>query len=212
MPVGIKRINGKYRIVEPSGEIATTPNGFARDSGGHKTRDKALRQMRAINAGIAEKGEAPPKTLYVSRPLINAAEFLAWARGAGFSKAVSPDDLHVTIAFSRKPLDWSALAPKTSGLCLSGFSSARRVSPLGDKGAVVLFFFSSRLHARWLEICDLGASWDYDDYHPHITISYDAADVDLSKINPFKGELLFGPERFAEVVEDWDENITEYTL
>ena len=58
MPVGVKRINGKYRIVEPSGEIATTPNGFARDSGGHKTRDKAIRQMRAINAGVSEGKKA----------------------------------------------------------------------------------------------------------------------------------------------------------
>lgn len=55
MPVGVRRINGKYRIVEPDGSIATTPKGHARDGGGHSTRDKALAQMRAMNTPKEDK-------------------------------------------------------------------------------------------------------------------------------------------------------------
>ena len=49
MPVTVRRIGSKYRIVEPGGGISTTPQGHARDGGGHATRAQALRQMRAMN-------------------------------------------------------------------------------------------------------------------------------------------------------------------
>jgi hypothetical protein len=35
------------------------------------------------------------------------------------------------------------------------------------------------------------------------------ADFDLSKVEPYQGELLFGPEVFAEVNEDWKSAIEE---
>lgn len=58
MPVSIREIDGKYRIVEPGGAIATTPQGHARDGGGHKTRAQAAAQQRAINASL-EKRKPP---------------------------------------------------------------------------------------------------------------------------------------------------------
>jgi ribulose 1,5-bisphosphate carboxylase large subunit-like protein len=56
MPVTVRRIGSKYRIVEPGGGISTTPQGHARDGGGHATRAQALRQMRAMNMHIEGKG------------------------------------------------------------------------------------------------------------------------------------------------------------
>ena len=50
MPVSVKQINRLHRIVEPSGKIAKTKTGRARDGGGHATREEALRQMRAMNS------------------------------------------------------------------------------------------------------------------------------------------------------------------
>ena len=49
MPVSVKRLRGKYRLVESSGRIAKTHKGHARDGGGHATKQKAMRQQRAIN-------------------------------------------------------------------------------------------------------------------------------------------------------------------
>ena len=49
MPVSVKRLRGKYRIVEPGGKIAKTNKGHARDGGGHASKQKAMRQQRAIN-------------------------------------------------------------------------------------------------------------------------------------------------------------------
>jgi hypothetical protein len=50
MPVCVKKIKDKYRIVECSNNIITKNEaGTAVDGGGHETREAALRQMRAIN-------------------------------------------------------------------------------------------------------------------------------------------------------------------
>lgn len=55
MPVKIRKRNGKYRIVEPNNRIAKTSTGKARDGGGHRSKAKAERQMRAINASLRRK-------------------------------------------------------------------------------------------------------------------------------------------------------------
>jgi hypothetical protein len=49
MPLKVQKRNGKYRLVEPSGKIAKTGKGTARDGGGHRTRKQARQQPRAIN-------------------------------------------------------------------------------------------------------------------------------------------------------------------
>lgn len=141
------------------------------------------------------------KTLYVSRPLKNAKEFTEWAKGQGFKKTLEEDQFHVTIAFSSKPFDWDEIEPKTDSMTVGG--GVRSVSTLGDDGAVVLKFKSVFLPKRWKELKDLGASWDYEGYTPHVTITYKGTDIDLSKVKPFEGDLVFGPEKFTELEEDW---------
>ena len=50
LPVYVKKLNGKYRIIEAQGRIAKTPLNHAVDGGGHKTKAKALRQAGHINS------------------------------------------------------------------------------------------------------------------------------------------------------------------
>ena len=154
-----------------------------------------------------QANDAAPRTLYVSRKLLNADEFLAWAKGQGFETTLEADDLHVTVAFSREPVDWMKVGENwTSGpdgklTVVPG--GARLVEHLGDKGAVVLLFNSTELAWRHMAIREAGASWDWQDYQPHVSITYQGTDVDLSKVEPYRGKLVFGPEIFAEVNEDW---------
>ncbi len=53
MPVHIEKRGAKYRIVEPSGKIAKTPNGKPRDGGGHTSKEKAAAQARAVNSNLS---------------------------------------------------------------------------------------------------------------------------------------------------------------
>jgi phage-related protein (TIGR01555 family) len=158
--------------------------------------------------------DAAPRSLYVHRKLLNAAEFIAWAKGQGFDTTTPADDLHVTITFSRTPVDWMKMGDNWSDNGKGGITvpagGARIVEPLGDKGAVVLLFASSSLSWRHEEIIRNGASHDFDEYQPHVTITYQKPDgLDLSKVEPFRGKLEFGPEIFSEIVDDWEKGVVE---
>ena len=145
-----------------------------------------------------------PRTLYVSRPLINSDDLRSWAASQGFASTV--DDMHVTIAFSKQPVDWQKFAPQRDRLMIRG--GERRVEALGDKGAVVLRFAARRLQRRWQEFCDGGASWDFPSYQAHVTVTYQGQH-DLKTIEPYQGDLIFGPEKFAVVDEDWNDKVVE---
>jgi hypothetical protein len=51
---------------------------------------------------------------------------------------------------------------------------------------------------------DDGISWDHDDYTPHVTITYDAGDLNIDEVEPYTGELRFGPEIFEEIKVSFD--------
>lgn len=168
----------------------------------------ALKQAQdAKNDPVAEIN-ATPKTLYINRQLLNTDVFLAWAVEQGFDKSLKADDLHVTIAFSKQPVDWDEIEPLTDELRVD--NGKREIKPLGDEGAVILAFESAALTNRWNSLKGLGATWDYPEYQPHVTISYKSGSgsVDLSKIKPYDGPLIFGPERFAEVNLNWEDKYT----
>jgi hypothetical protein len=69
--------------------------------------------------------------------------------------------------------------------------------------ARVLLFASNMLHWRHLEMVDKGASWDYPEYQSHITVSYHPDAPDLSTVEAYQGEIMLGPELFAENNEEW---------
>lgn len=160
-----------------------------------------------------EAKDAAPRTLYVSRNLINAAELIAWAKGQGFETTVPADDLHVTITYSKTPVDWMKMGDNWSsdqnGNLTIEPGGARLVEPLGDKGAVVLLFSSSHLSWRHQSMIEAGASHDFPDYQPHVTITYAGTAVDLAQVEPYRGKLVFGPEIFAELDDGWSSRLTE---
>lgn len=162
---------------------------------------------------VQTANDAAPQTLYVRRDLVNSAEFIAWAKSQGFASTLKASDLHVTIAYSRTPIDWMKVDTtweSDNGQLLVPPGGARIVEALGDKGAVVLLFSSSTLSWRHKCILDAGASFDFDDYQPHVTITYAKPDgLDLSKIGPYRGKLLFGPEIFEPLDENWSANLAE---
>ncbi len=157
-----------------------------------------------------------PRPLYVYRPLTeeSAAELLAWAREEGFAELMRPEDLHVTVMYSSRPVNWMKMGgfwgwgPDTSEH-LVPFGGPRLVDRIGADGAVALHFFSGHLNQRNREMRDAGCSWDYPDYMPHITFTYWPGDVDLTKVTPFRGELRFGPEVFEPIQSEWEKEIRQ---
>lgn len=164
-------------------------------------------------ANDAALNDATPRSLYVRRDLLNGGAVLAWAREAGFTDLVDPAKMHVTLAYSKMPLDWMKAGEdwnaNEDGSLRVGPGGVRLLEAFGteeDEGkAVVLLFTSSALAWRHEQIKRAGAKWKHDDYQPHITISWAGVPegIDLSAVKAYQGELLFGPEVFEEVNPDW---------
>lgn len=151
--------------------------------------------------GLWKKAGQSP--LYVSRPVLNAADLIAWAKGQGFVRLEPAQTLHVTVAYSRAPVEWTAAGDDFDTLRLRAPRDGYRVQRLGRDGAVVLMLGQvGELVRRWQQFRDAGASWDFDAYHPHVTLTYDAGSVDLAQVEPYRGEIVLGPERFEPVRED----------
>jgi phage-related protein (TIGR01555 family) len=149
-----------------------------------------------------------PRPLYVYRDLLNKEEFFAWARAQGFKDLVP--DPHVTIIYSKQSVDWMQMGEdmwsnNPDDKLVIGAGGPRAIELLGNKGAVCLLFHSSRLTWRHEDMVRNGASFDYEEYTPHVTISYDDGtdgDTDISKVEPYRGQLIFGPEIFKEIERD----------
>lgn len=155
--------------------------------------------------------DAAPRTLYVHRKVLNAAEIIKWAKDQGFKTTLPADDLHVTITFSRTPVDWMAMGDNWSDNGKGGLTipvgGPRLVEKFGD--ATVLLFASSALSWRHEDMKRQGASWDHPEYQPHVSISYKAGDLDLGAVEPYRGEIILGPEIFEEIDEGWSEKLEE---
>lgn len=146
-------------------------------------------------------------TLYVHRPVLNYKELSEWFKDQGFDSTLG-SDMHVTICYSKTKV--SGVEPQTEEITLGNSNEEhRKVAPLGNGGAIVLHIESPELRSRWKEFRDAGASWDYDGYNPHITISYKAGNVDLESVHPYLGKIILGAEQFEELDENWADGVTE---
>lgn len=160
--------------------------------------------ITGADQSVAKKAitDAAPRSLYVSRKVINGAEIIAWAKSQGFESTVPAADLHVTVAYSRNPVDWMKVGEPWSGDGKGQLKIAPGGARLIDKfgeGAVVLLFNSSELAWRHVSIVEAGASWDWPDYQPHITFTYEPGSVDIDKVEPYRGAIELGPEIFEEL-------------
>lgn len=144
--------------------------------------------------------DAAPRTLYVRRDVVNTADIERWAKDQGFTDIVP--DLHVTIAYSKTPVDWFSVGTSWSEKIEIAAGGPRQMEALGPDGEyAALLITANELVWRHREIIEAGASWSWPDYQPHISIQV-GGDVDLSKVEAYQGRIVLGPEIFDELRED----------
>jgi len=149
---------------------------------------------------VAKGAESGMYSLYVSRPLLNPKAFIGWARSQGFTSVIIPEKLHATIVYSRREVPWFELPQSPHETVRVPSGGARFVHSLGDEGAVVLRFRSPELEDRHRELVAAGAEHGHQGYKPHVTITYKTDGLDISRVQAFDGELLFGPEIWRPIM------------
>jgi hypothetical protein len=160
----------------------------------------------AATGGLLEPEQAEtgmPLPLYVYRPLKNADELIAWAKGQGFKTTLPAGDMHVTLCYSKTAMDWGRVKPEDWDFTVP--AGKRTVERLGK--AIVLRFDSPHFATRHNQLRDARASHDYDAFRAHVTISYGR--FIKKKIKPYEGPLVFGPEVLQRVKEDWEKGLVE---
>lgn len=164
---------------------------------------EAERTRAAAQPPVDERNvaDAKPKTLYVRRDVVNAADIKAFYEAQGLE--VTVNNLHVTIIHSQVPIDWFSVGEAWQAeIKLAGGARDHELfGPPGLEDSLVLMIKSIELEWRHEQFKNAGAQSSYDEFQPHITLRYkDGSSVEnWEALEPYKGEIVLGPEIFEEV-------------
>ena len=157
-----------------------------------------------------------PSSVVAMLPVLNGAALIDWASEFNFDEMCAPSELHATVAYSKAEIDWNKVPEMDTPFTVPD-NTERSIGFLGDSGALVLHLSAddaTELKKRWQQYKDAGASWDYPDYMPHITLSYKSGltEEQLVNVRPYEGELMFGPEVRKQLSDkgDFDVNKIEH--
>lgn len=154
-----------------------------------------------------------PKPLYAFYPVTNAPAIRDWYKANGLGELTSAGDMHVTVCYSKQPIDWMMVEPNIwcddKGMVHVPPGGPRVHDMFGPAhDTLVLRFSSWALNSRWSDFVRAGASWDFDEFSPHITLAIgyagDPADVPM-----YQGAIELGPETFQDLNPDWKDTRTE---
>ncbi len=125
-------------------------------------------------------------------------KIMEFIKKEGIKKPISKDDIHLTLIYSKKPVT-GYVAPKD----IEYTGTFKEFKLLGDDNdCLVIVLNSEDFVDRQKELMDdLGASFDYDEYTPHITLSYDAKDFDMTKSSFFKDFEFVAIEEYGEDID-----------
>jgi hypothetical protein len=115
---------------------------------------------------------------------------------------LDPEKFHTTVVYSREPIKWEAETKLEDEECAAkGFTvfDARD----GTK-CLVLLLDSEYLHDRFDHAIEVGASYDFPDYKPHITLSYDIGHFDIKKLPTPDFDITLDHEYVEELKKNWN--------
>lgn len=126
----------------------------------------------------------------------------------GVPHGLDMDDLHSTIAYSRKSnipgYEVAGKFEEPEEAEIDDFT----IFPGQDEGnnCLVAKLKAPSFVEKHNKTMDHGASYDYDEYIPHVTLSYDAGEWnenDLKELTKkYKGTRLFADEEYENEIED----------
>jgi len=112
---------------------------------------------------------------------------------------LNPDEFHSTVMFSRKYIPtFKALGALQNW---TGRFTGWDVFPSDDDNALVMKYECVELAERFDKIMsEYEATWDHEQFIPHVTLSYDIGDMDVKQLPKYDGPIVL----INEHAEDLD--------
>lgn len=112
--------------------------------------------------------------------------------------------IHCTLIYSRTPCDKPIISADST--YNATFKSFDIFDTRDGKRCLVIKLTSRDLSARHKALMkEMGASYDFATYIPHITLSYDVGDYDWQQIKSSTiGNISFGHEKYSVLNEIWE--------
>lgn len=119
-----------------------------------------------------------------------------------------PSEFHSTLLYSRKNLpNYIALGELSPVVTSDSEDFTLDIWPSGEKNVLVLIYPCEWLKSRWEKLTEEhNAPWDFPDFTPHVTLSYDVGDfVPTEKVVHFasKKPIVIVSEYSKELDEDY---------
>jgi hypothetical protein len=139
--------------------------------------------------------------LIVKRPVLNAAEWAAWATKHGVPAPVPADKLHCTIIYSSVDVK---VKPLKDVVVVDVYRAS--FAMLGEnEDAFCVCFDKWVLFDRFWDLLEAGATHSWPSFRSHVTFSYAAAGFEISDeaLAEAPDFLVLGGEVYDEPREDW---------
>lgn len=122
----------------------------------------------------------------------------AWMRENNIQDPVAEASLHTTIVHSRVPVVFEP--NHTLDIKVDTRTAQLEIWDTPSGRTLVLHYFSPYLHIRFFEAMAAGATYDYDEYKPHVSLSYDVGpDFTIDMVSPIDFSLVIAGEYSEEL-------------
>ena len=158
--------------------------------------------IEGVGADYTYKNKVGP--LCIKRPILNSEEIHQWFKTQGIESVVSPEDMHITVVYSREPVAWEKAWEAPEGYTIK--SGKRSIEVFGGENSptVVMKMEDKYLSDRHNRLRDAGCSHDWPEYHPHVSITKKGLTVPIDSIDPFPGPIYTGPEAYDDIYENYE--------
>lgn len=143
-------------------------------------------------------GDAAPRSLYISRKVINAAAIIQHYADQGVEGLDPAEELHITIAYNVSPVDWMKLPPPFEAEMRLPAGGPRLHDQFGEASVLLLRSFELEWRHDILHSEHSRATlvWSHPEYQPHITLG---KGLNLESVEPWTRTIVLGPEHWEEV-------------
>ena len=103
----------------------------------------------------------------------SARKIERWAKDNRIPNVLHRKNMHVTTVYSKRNIKYRPLKPSSPIKVSKDTMDIEMFKTDDNKNALAIRFYNKRVQTRWKKAMNIGATWGYKEYIPHVTISND---------------------------------------